>query len=88
MSRPFIAALIGLSLTAIGLTDIVDWPLWPSSFTLEYFFGIRDPFEDRTAPEKVAILVALIGANSMFWSSLAYGTLRVTRRRRHQSDPR
>ena len=88
MSRLFIAALIGLSLTAFGLTGMVDWPLWPVSLTLEYGFGVRDPFEDRTAQGKVVILAALIALNSMFWTSLVWGMLRVSPKRRNKADHR
>lgn len=88
MSRLFICALVGLGLTAIGLTDIVDWPLWPASLALEYGFGIRDPFEDRTTQERIPILVALIATNSMFWGLLAYGGIELFRKRRAGTDDR
>lgn len=80
MSKPFLCAILGLLLTAIGLTDIVDWPLWPATLTLEQGFGIRDPFEERTTREKTVILIALIAGNSTIWAVLALGVIGVARR--------
>lgn len=80
LQKPFLGALLGLLLTAIGLTDIVDWPLWPATLTLEHGFGIRDPFEERTTTEKTAILIALIAGNATIWAVLALGVIGMVRR--------
>lgn len=88
MNLSFICALLGIGLTAIGLTDVADWPLWPVSLPLEYLGGIRDPFEDRATSEKAVILVSLIAANSSFWAFLFYAAAKIARRvMRKQTRP-
>lgn len=84
VSQPFLAAVAGLSITAVGLLSSLRWPLWPVDWILDAL-GIADPYGDAAGARRAVLLSLLILVNALIWAVAIYASSFAIARGRKQS---
>lgn len=72
MSRGFIAALIGISITLLGWFGPWAWPAWPALTIIDLAFGSNTAFAELPFAMRAATVTVLILVNVTFWAIVSW----------------
>lgn len=72
MSRGFLAALIGISMTLLAWFGPWAWPGWPALTLIELVFGSQTAFAEAPSMTRAITVAVLIVVNVTFWAASAW----------------